>query len=125
MSADRSDTTIRPNICPVCLLNPVAIVCNLPGCPHPICDYPTCSVRGSGHPLACGCRSASAPKPTRRPSNLWPPDSDLDIDALRAAAKGVGKEFWFNEAGTPDVYSGPDKVAVCEARSDSRDYRTR
>lgn len=26
-----------------------------------ICDYPICSERGSGHPLACNCRSASAP----------------------------------------------------------------
>lgn len=22
-----------------------------------ICDYPVCSVRGAGHPLACNCRS--------------------------------------------------------------------
>lgn len=33
-----------------------------------ICDYPLCSVRGSGHPLACNCRSASAtPQPTTEP----------------------------------------------------------
>jgi hypothetical protein len=26
---------------------------------RPICDYPLCSERGSGHPLACKCRSSN------------------------------------------------------------------
>ena len=29
-----------------------------------ICDYPACSERGSGHPLACGCISGTAKPPT-------------------------------------------------------------
>ena len=30
-----------------------------------ICDYPICSVRGSGHPLACNCRTDKS-QTTRR-----------------------------------------------------------
>lgn len=30
-----------------------------------ICDYPVCSVRGAGHPLACNCRSWQRPAPTK------------------------------------------------------------
>lgn len=35
-----------------------------------ICDYPVCSERGSGHPLACGCRSASAPPEREAPARV-------------------------------------------------------
>lgn len=30
-----------------------------------LCDYPTCSDRGAGHPLACNCRSVEQPTTTR------------------------------------------------------------
>jgi hypothetical protein len=36
-----------------------------------ICDYPACSVRGAGHPLACNCRSPQTTIPTLRSLADW------------------------------------------------------
>lgn len=60
--------------------------------PH-ICDYPTCSERGSGHPLACNCRSGSAPPQPERQTTTPACSSDMPIErqivALDRASNGM------------------------------------
>lgn len=71
-----------------------------------VCDYPACSVRGAGHPLACGCRSAvnaDAPSITTTqpmagyPQNITNPDDwkrflarYVDNRATNAVHDGIG-----------------------------------
>lgn len=62
-----------------------------------ICDYPVCSVRGSGHPLACNCRSGIAPpQPAVRHDapNQTTPARRLWTELAAMVARARHQENW-------------------------------
>lgn len=74
-----------------------------------LCDYPMCSDRGSGHPLACNCRSADQPRTKMTVAERLKSELERRMWALFDAAKVISER---GDIATPDDWAA-FHIAVC------------